>query len=227
MEQVEVGVDVSHAGSDVVRDRLQLGFEFFPLAGDVAELAAYARGVDAAVGCEVDEVVFLGGEAGELGFGLLLEHLLGADLVIDRGFHEGPDSSSELGSKRECLVVLLDGLFDAVDVGVRSVAGVVLYAAAEEVRVRRLRLAVDVHEDHAPVGVCFEAAAAAPDRPLQVVVVLASALAGVAAGVEELLDAVEELHVDEGFVASLVVLAFVAHLSEVVPVAEHLVDFRV
>nr|WP_139327519.1 hypothetical protein [Microbacterium sp. RURRCA19A] len=84
-----------------------------------------------------------------------------------------------------------------------------------------------MHEDHAAVGVGFESAPPAPDRALEVVIVLASALAGVAARVEQFLHAVEEFHVDECFVATLVVLAPIPHLAQVVAVAEHLVDLGV
>ncbi|WP_258222497.1 hypothetical protein [Microbacterium sp. HMWF026] len=175
-QQLQMSVDVRHAGRDVVRDGGEFGFEFLALPSDVAQLATDARGVDAAVCREVDEVVFLGREPLQLGLRLLLQHLLRADLVVDGGFHQNADGLNELRSERDGLVVPFDGFLDAVHVRVGSVAGMVLHAAAEEVRVRRLRLAVHVHENHAAVGVGFESAPSAPDRALEVMVVLASAL---------------------------------------------------
>ncbi|WP_139327520.1 hypothetical protein [Microbacterium sp. RURRCA19A] len=132
-QQLQVSVDVRHARRDVVRDGGEFDFEFLTLPSDIAQLAADARGVDAAVCGEVDEVIFLGREPLQLGFRLLLEHLLRTDLVVDGGLHEGADGLDELRPERERLVVPFDGFLDAVDIGVWGIAGVVLHAAAEEV----------------------------------------------------------------------------------------------
>nr|WP_255572778.1 hypothetical protein [Leucobacter tenebrionis] len=104
----------------------------------------------------------------------------------------------------------------------------VLHAAAEEVAVVGVAVpAGAAHEDHASVDVLFEAALPAPDGALEVVVVALAAFAGVAAFVHELLYLVEQLLGDERFVPAGVGLAFVADFSQVVAVAEHLLDLRV
>nr|WP_026530191.1 hypothetical protein [Haematomicrobium sanguinis] len=104
----------------------------------------------------------------------------------------------------------------------------VLHASAEEVAVVGVAVpAGGAHEDHAAVDVLFEAALPAPDGALEVMVVPFTAFAGVAAFVRELLYLVEQILGDERLVPAGVALALVADFSEVVAVAEHLLDLRV
>ncbi|WTI33028.1 hypothetical protein OH817_03915 [Kocuria rhizophila] len=164
----------------------------------------------------------------ELVFEVLAEQLLGGDLVVQRGLDVAADGGDERGTETDGLVVLGDGVFDPVDRGVRCVAQVVLDPSAEEVSVVGVAVpAGGAHEDHAPVDVLFEAALSAPDGALEVVVVALAAFAGVAALVHELLHLVEQILFDERFVSTGVGLALVADFSEVVAVAEHLLDLGV
>ena len=73
-----------HARCDVVCRGRVFRFELLALSGDVTKCAAHARRVDAAVGRAIDQVVFLGGEAFELGSRLLVQHLPRTDMVGDR-----------------------------------------------------------------------------------------------------------------------------------------------
>ncbi len=121
--------------------------------------------------------------------------------------------------------MLGDGIFDAVDAGVRGVAEVVLDPAAEVVAVVAGAVAPGgAHQDHAPVDALLQAALSAPDGALQVVVVALAAFGGEPSGGQDCLDAVEEIVGDDAFVPAGVKLAFVADFAEVVAVAEQLLD---
>ncbi|MFW8744747.1 hypothetical protein [Mesorhizobium japonicum] len=86
--------------------------------------------------------------------------------------------------------MLLDGVLYLFHARIRRIADPVLNASAEEVRIASVWL-VDMHEDDPAIHAVLESASSAPQRPLQVVIVTAPALAGVAPLLEQLLDPVE------------------------------------
>nr|WP_250573257.1 hypothetical protein [Nonomuraea sediminis] len=91
-------------------------------------------------------------------------------------------------------------------------------ATAHVVQVLGAVLAPARHDDQAML------AAMAPDRALEVVVVLAGADARPVLVEQHLLDAVEQVGGDDRFVAALVFDAFVCDVAEVVPVLQHGAD---
>ncbi|MDQ4214767.1 hypothetical protein RBR11_12660 [Microbacterium sp. ASV81] len=156
-----------------------------------------------------------------MGIELLPEEVLGSCLVRDGLLVLLPDGGDELAAELDRLVVVFDGALNPFDVGVRGIADVVLDATAEEVVVFVSSSAGGALEDHSLDDVVFEAAAPAPDRALEVVVVADPTLPDPVVGVEECLHFFEELFADQCLVASVVCLAFVLNLAEVITVAKH------
>nr|WP_258062914.1 hypothetical protein [Rathayibacter sp. AY1C6] len=211
---------------EVVVDSPELGGESFTVARNSAESFTDLGLWECAVCCEVEEVFFLRLELCELAQHLFAEQALRCFAVGESCLDALSDCGDELCAELDGLVVLLDSGFNSFRVGVGRIAEVVLCAAAEEVPVGASLSAGGSHDDHAPVGLVLEPAAPAPDCPFEVVVVAASAFAGVAASVHELLYTVEGPFVDERLVATFEVLALIANFAEVVPVPEHLLHLR-
>lgn len=90
---------------------------------------------EGAVGGEVAEVVFLGGELRELVFEGLTEQLLHGDLVVQSGLDVTARGGDERGAEVDGLVMVRHGVFDVVDAGVRGVADLVLHAPVKEVAI--------------------------------------------------------------------------------------------
>nr|WP_245922014.1 MULTISPECIES: hypothetical protein [Nocardia] len=135
------------------------------------------------------------------------------------------DFGDELGAEAHGRVVGFHGVLDQRDVDVGGVAGAVLSVAAEEVRVFGATSVEGVLDDHAGGAACGSVAALAEQGAFEVVGVFASAFPGGAACVEDVLDAVEEVFVDEGFVAAFDLFTVVGDVAEVVPVPQHLGEF--
>ncbi|HEY3684251.1 MAG TPA: hypothetical protein VGL93_14540 [Streptosporangiaceae bacterium] len=118
-------------------------------------------------------------------------------------------------------VVVLDRLFQMRHVDVWRVAGAVVASSTEEVQIDRV-VAVDrVLHDHA-LGDAGSAAAAAEQRPLEVMVVYSTAFLGGRAGLDDLLDLLEQFLADEGLVPTFVLLALVHEVADVVTVTQDL-----
>lgn len=98
----------------------------------------------------------------------------------------------------------LDGTLNTLHVGVGRVADMVLDAAAEEVGVLSAVSTGGAHDDHALDHAVFEAAPAAPDGALQVVVILDAPFAGFFPCIEECLDLLEEFRIDQRFMPAVV-----------------------
>lgn len=123
--------------------------------------------------------------------------------------------------------MVLDCGFDVVDVRERCVTGSVLGSAAGEVPVLAAVATDRALLDESAIDVPFEPTVAAPQAPLQIVGVLAAALSGDSAGVQDGLNAVEQARFDERLMPSFVDLVLVSDLTGVVPVAQHLLDLGV
>ncbi|MEC3979628.1 hypothetical protein QMK34_30675 [Amycolatopsis sp. H20-H5] len=178
------------------------------------------------VGCgdEVDEVVLLDIERTQLGLELAVQEAGSGFFVGDGGADVAADFGDEVGLEADGSVVSLDGVLDPDDVDMRGGTGAVLFVAAEEVGVFAAPAVDGVLDDHA-LGDAGSLAVAAEQRTLEVVVVDAPMFSSGGAGVEDVLDVVEQVRADEGFVASLVFLAVVGDVAEVVAVVEHLRQF--
>ncbi|HUY44600.1 MAG TPA: hypothetical protein VMV92_02575 [Streptosporangiaceae bacterium] len=132
----------------------------------------------------------------------------------------GTDVGNEARAEPDQRVVVLDRHLDPDDVDVWCRAAAVLLVAAEEVGVLGAARVDGVLDDQ-PLGDAGLLAPAAKERALEVVVVDPAALPGSRAGLDDVLDALEEVLVDERLVPSVDLLAFVGDDAEVVPVAEH------
>jgi hypothetical protein len=144
----------------------------------------------------------------------------GGFFVLKRGGDVGTDVGDEVGAEPNGGVVRFDGVLDADDVDVRGGAGAVLLVAAEEVGVFAASGIDGVLDDQAlsDPGLIT---AATEQGPFQVMVVHATTFSGGRARVDDELDALEEVDVDEGLVASFDLLAVVGDVAEVVAVAQH------
>src|SRR4051794_15958301 len=96
-----------------------------------------------------------------------------------------------------------DGPFHLRDWKGRQVADALLSSSADVVLVALPRLARGGHEEQST------AATGAPHRALEIMIVYASSSSGLALGVEDLLHLIEEVLVDERFVAAGVLDAVV------------------
>ncbi|WP_246382572.1 hypothetical protein [Prauserella isguenensis] len=121
------------------------------LAFDVAELGFDLGLRQGAVGCQVDHVLLLGVEFGELGGELLVQQPCGLFLFTDDGVDLGSHVADERLAEADRGVVPFDGVLDEFGVDVRGVAGAVLPVAAEEVQVLG-PLGVDGALDDHPLG---------------------------------------------------------------------------
>ncbi|HEX7661632.1 MAG TPA: hypothetical protein VF444_19335 [Pseudonocardiaceae bacterium] len=175
-------------------------------------------------GGQVDQVVFLDIKRSELAGELSVEQSSGCFFVFQCLGDVRADAGDELGAEPQGGVVSFDGFFDAQDVDVWGVTGAGLFVPAEEVGVLAAVPVDDVLDDHSsdPAGLL---AASAEDAAFQVVVVDSAAFCRSGAGVQKLLDTVEQARVDERLVTALVLLAVMCDEAEVVTVAEHLVEF--
>src|SRR4051812_42923946 len=102
-----------------------------------------------------------------------------------------------------------------------QVADVVLPASALEVVVERAVAAAGFGVDESR-GATQLVAAGAAQYSFEVVVVDSVASAALAAGIEDVLHPAEECLVNDGFVATVVKVALVGDLAEVIGVAQHL-----
>ncbi|HEX3786131.1 MAG TPA: hypothetical protein VHX38_41315 [Pseudonocardiaceae bacterium] len=169
---------------------------------------------------QVDQVVFFGVQGSEFALELPVEEPGGCLFVRDGRADVGTDLGDEIWGEPDRRVVLLDGFLDPEHVDVRRGAGAVLRVAAEEVGVL-VASGVDGVLDDQPLGDAASITVAAEQRAFEVVVVDAAAFLGGRATLGDGLDAVEQFLVDQGFVPPLELFAVVAHVAEVVPVAQH------
>jgi hypothetical protein len=142
-----------------------------------------------------------------------LDLLLGGGDALIEVFGDRPvDLLAFVVAERDRGVVLFDGCFYEVDGLVALWAFAALVARADEVLVDAAVAFVSGVDELAAAG-------AAADRALEVVLVLAVALAGVAVGDEHGLDLVEQLLADQRLMATLVDMALVGDVAGVVRTA--------
>ncbi|WSS20241.1 hypothetical protein OG519_11575 [Streptomyces sp. NBC_01190] len=164
---------------------------------------------------KVEIAVFLGAEPLQLG-GEPLAHVR-----VDRGrrvngfVHTGRDTGAQVRRERDARVSVEYGLLRAGDRQVRQVARVFLAPLAEVVEVQLSRVALASHDHEALLGPM------APDSALEVVVVVPLPGSPRAACREHVLHFLEKLRGDERGVPPLVLSAVVAHVAEVIAVAQH------
>ncbi|WP_026530192.1 hypothetical protein [Haematomicrobium sanguinis] len=115
LEQVQMRVEERSTAGEVAVYLAELLGHALPVTGDVAQALADAFLRERVIGGEVEEVVFFDGELCELVFEVLAEQLLRGDLVVERGFDVVAHGGDEGGAEADGLVVLGDGVLDAVD----------------------------------------------------------------------------------------------------------------
>jgi hypothetical protein len=130
-------------------------------------------------------------------------------LICEGASDVGADLGDEVGSESEGGVVPLDGAFDTKGVDMWRGAGTGASPAAEEVGVVGA-VAVGGVLDRQSLGDPSLVAATAEQGAFEVVVMHPAAFLGGRAGRCDGLDAVEQVWVDEGVVASVELLAVVA-----------------
>ncbi|WBP93232.1 hypothetical protein O6072_18275 [Mycolicibacterium neoaurum] len=118
-------------------------------------------------------------------------------------------------------VVLFHRGFDQIKIAVRRVADVRLDAAAEVVAILATMPSSRALDDHSTNLVPLAKTPAAEETSLKVVVVSAPAFSRIATCLEQILNAVEKLLANQGFVATVESLSLVLHESEVVRVLQH------
>ncbi|AXB45335.1 hypothetical protein A4R43_24925 [Amycolatopsis albispora] len=220
LQQGERGFDEPGAVGEVLGRGGEAFAEASSLAGDLAELGLDLVLPDGGVGRQFDEVLFAGVQRLQLGGELFVEQSLGRFLLVDGAGDFGADGGDELGAEADRGVVVFHGVFDKGDVDVRCFTAAVLLVAAEEVGVFAAS-GVDGVLDDQPLGDARSFAASAEQRALEVVGVLAAAFSCRGAGFEEILDAIEQVLVDEWLVPALDLLAIDLYVSEVVAVSQH------
>nr|WP_243861105.1 hypothetical protein [Cellulomonas uda] len=167
----------------------------------------------------------MGVQAIDLLVELASEQALGLLLVGDGVVHEVADEVDVDLGEALAAVVPLDGVFDGCHLVVWLGAGAVASVGAEVVEVLGA-VAVEHPLDAQPlVFAAYSLALAAVDGAFEEVVVDPASFAGLAARLHDVLDGVEQVLVDEGFVPAGVLLALVGHDADVVAVLEHLVEF--
>lgn len=173
LEQVQMRVEERPPAGEVAVYLAELLGDALPVTGDLPEPLPDAFLRERAVGGEIEEVVLLGCELLQLVFEVLAEQLLRGDLVVQCGLDVVAHGGDKRGAEADGLVVLGDGVFDAVDRRVWGVADVVLHASAEEVPVVGVAVpAGGTHEDHAAVDVLLETALPTPDGAFEVMVMV-------------------------------------------------------
>lgn len=214
-EQSEAGFDEPGVGGEVIGGVLQALGELLAFLFDAAELLADLRLREAAVGGEVQQVGFLDIEAMQLVGQLLLQKPLGGALVVEGLADVSADVGNELLAEAQRGVVVFDGAFDELDVGVAAGAAAVAVVDAEEVLVHvaaRVLRVLDVQ----PLNPSCPVTGAAVDGPLEVVMMNAAPFPRDSAGLDEGLDFTEEVLVDKRLVAPLIPLAGVGDAADVV-----------
>ena len=141
-------------------------------------------------------------------------------IVVDGIGHGDPGQSVDDLLLADGCGVALDGVFGDRDVHVWGCAVALLSVAAREVGVLVAAAGDGVLDDHPSAGACLVAMPAVQGA-LKVVVMYSSSLSGGCAGVEGGLDAVEQVLVDEWFVAPTKFFVSVGDVAEVVVVAQH------
>ncbi|AZZ39734.1 hypothetical protein C0Z10_08180 [Acidipropionibacterium jensenii] len=228
VELVGVGGERDHlgdqlgAGSEFDVDVGDALFDGVALHGDVVhELVDLGGGADAAHQ-SLQEAVFALVEVVELLVEVAAQLTAGGLVVVDAGADRLLEPGRLLLAQVEARagVVVLDGAFEWEDLDVGEVAAAAGTIAAAEVGVLVV-LHFGVDEATSPPSLV---AAIAPQVALQVVVQLRHADVGGGAGVEDVLDPVEEFLVDDGFVAAFVELVVVVDPPGVVGVTEDAPD---
>jgi hypothetical protein len=201
-EQGETEFDQPGAVGEVFVGLVQAFGQVSALAVDVSELRLDLGLGEGVVGGEVEQIVFFDVQRPDFAGELLAEESCCCLLVCDGFGDVGADVGDEAGVEPDGGVVVFDGVLDTDGVDVRGGAGAVLFVAAEEVGVLAASGVDGVLEDQA-LGDAGLMAAAAEQRTFEVVMVNAATFPGGGAGGDDVLDALEEVFVDEGFVASL------------------------
>nr|WP_228567139.1 hypothetical protein [Nocardia sp. SYP-A9097] len=147
----------------------------------------------------------------------------GGLFVGDDLFQEFSALGSEIGRELERAIVLDHCLLDPFDRQAREVAQPLFAPAAGEVRVLVAGAICRLVEDK-PRRVPRPAAADARQRALEIVVVNAVAISIGAAVPKNILNAFVELVADQRLMASRVDLAFPRDVSDVVRIAQHVVE---
>lgn len=220
-EQLQAHVDQAGGIGEVGGGGVEALVEVPSLAFDVAELGFDLGLRQGAVGCEVDQVLLLGVEFGELAGQLLVQQSCGFLLFADDGVDLGSDIADERLAEADRGVVPFDGVLNQFGVDVWGVAGAVLPVAAKEVQVFGPLGVPGALDDH-PLGNPGSSAAPAEQRALEVVVVHPPPLLGRGPGVDPVLNPVEEVFVYQRLVPTSDLFALVGHVADVVAVPQHL-----
>ncbi|MFC4828243.1 hypothetical protein ACFPER_05545 [Agromyces aurantiacus] len=190
-QQFEVGIDVRERPVQILLHASKLRGQLVAVPGDLVELRLDPCGWNLAVRGEVNQVLLFDRELTQLSFELLPQELLRAGFVRDGRFKALPHGGDEFVAELNGPVVRFDSAFNPLHIGVRGVTDVVLDAAAKEVGVFATVAPGRSHDDHALDDVVFEPASSAPDRALEVVVVLDAPFAGLVSRIEQRLDLLE------------------------------------
>lgn len=188
------------------------------LAVDLPQLGS-DLGLGGSTRGQIDEVVLLGVEGLEFSGELLVQEPCSLLLVGDGLVDVGADLGDEARTESNACIVCLHRLLDERCADVCRCAGTIAATSTEEVDVL-VTAGIDDWLHGQALGDPSLLAVSAEHRTLEVVVVDAAAFAGDGPGVEDVLDAVEELLVDERLVAPLDLLVLVEDIPNVVAVAQ-------
>ncbi|WP_175419363.1 hypothetical protein [Glutamicibacter creatinolyticus] len=132
-KQIDVRVEELSSAGEITVYLAELLGGSLPVAGDLPEPLADAFLRERSIGGQIEEVVLFDAELGQLVFQVLAEQLLRGSLIVQGTLDVAAHGGDECRAEANRLVVFGDGVFDAVDRRIGGVAGVVLYASAEEV----------------------------------------------------------------------------------------------
>ncbi len=169
---------------------------------------------------EMHEAETVIGAGNENGVGKRRRHRL----VIERFVELGSDGCREVVAESDRAVVPFDRVFDVFDLCVTSRAVSSRFAATEEIEVLAAVANSSLHEKSALLALTVTPTA--PNTALEVMRVLAQALARGGPRLEHFLDSLKEFFGDEGLVATLVQLAVVLDDPAVVRVTQHGLNLR-
>ncbi|MDY0827794.1 hypothetical protein SK224_01505 [Microbacterium sp. BG28] len=221
----QVEVAEHHLGALLERlgSGVQAGTDLVLLHLQISEPSAELVGGERSVGCEVDEAFFLDVEL--LEFLLQARTLLGVtgEDVVECCLHFPFRFVDGVGGEAEAGELPGQRALKFVRREVGQVAETVLASSAEEVLVDLIGVILGLGEDEAVLAPGVVAAAAVQHAAGEVVVD-AVTLSPLHAGVDDLLDPVEELWGDECLVSPRVDVSFEGDHAEVVRVAEDLTE---
>nr|WP_067803957.1 hypothetical protein [Actinomadura formosensis] len=219
-QQPQADVDQAGAVGQVLIGDGEAVPESLPVAFDLAKLGL-DLGLSGTAGCQLDQVVLLGVQGLEF-CGELLPEQPGVMFFVGDGLVDVLANLGDEGrGEADLAIVLGDGFFYPVSADVRSGAGSVATATAEEVAVLAAVMFDDLLDDQT-LGDAVLPAVAAEHGSLEVVMVNAPTLPGDRVGLQDVLDVLEKVFIHQRLVAALDLLTVVGDVAEVVPVPQYL-----